>query len=185
MAISIRQDTWLLPDLYRERKKCLEVLLCRLVQREETSYIYFHLSENLNPMLLWSKILHDLERVTEDQQNISAMKHDILWTHPQETFAWGKKTTVNLKQADLAEGGLFISHAAQTLWCEVFEMTVATKDRSSGKEHALGTCCGSSSCEEDISLENSTQRSTSATSIKWKKANLFPKSQTIYSQCTY
>jgi len=33
---------------------------------------------------LWSKTPHNLcERLAEDQQNISAMKHDSLRTHPQ------------------------------------------------------------------------------------------------------
>lgn len=148
-------------DYYGEKKLPIFIFTC---------------PENLNPLPLWRKILHDLhERVTEDQQNISAIKHDVLCTCPQEIFAWGKAPTINLKQADLAEGDVFISHVPQALLCEVFEMTVAAKDRSSGREHALGTCCGFSSCEEDISLENSTQHSTSATSIKWKKANLIPK----------
>lgn len=41
-------------------------------------FIFTYL-ENLNPLPLWSKILHDLhERVTEDQQTISAMEHDVL-----------------------------------------------------------------------------------------------------------
>lgn len=184
MAISIRQDTWLLHDLYRERKKCLEVLLCRLVQRRNFLYLFSpiwkfepYATVEQNSPWSWEGNWGSTEYLSHET-----------W-HPLNTspgnICLGKKTTVNLKQEDLAEGGLFISHAAQALWCEVFEMTVATKDRSSGKEHALGTCCGSSSCEEDISLENRTQHSISATSIKWKKANLFPKSQTIYNQCTY
>lgn len=48
-------------------------------------------------------------------------------------------------------------------------MTGAVKDRGLDREYALRTLCGSSSCEEDIDLQNRTQCSTFAMNITWKK----------------
>lgn len=104
---------------------------------------------------------------------------------PRKRLLGENKQQLTSSKQILQKEVIFISHVAQALWCEVFEMTLAAKDRSSGREHALGTCCGSSSCEEDTSLENSTQCSTSATSTEWKKANLIPKKPSIYNQRTY